>query len=248
MLPVDHIGIAVKDGKIIENLLDELVNSGSSLPEDIDLQGVRVRFYGRDTRLETLESFRVDSAVAKHLEKRGEGLHHVAFRVTDAQLQLERMARAGFRPLTDTPIPGAGGKSIFFLHPKDTCGILFEFCQPHQQYSVQFISCTELEKMMRSTGYCTSDENSLRHVVTSEELPARCQSLVVHNASFKIWNQRPDPPSVPTLISEVSTASHSAQSLQVLWPNAHLVVLPENSQPECLPPVLINFWSSLENE
>ncbi len=248
MLPIDHIGVAVKDGKGMEDLLVELVNSGPSLPEDIDSQGVRVRFYGHGTNLETLESLQVDSAVARHLEKRGEGLHHIAFRVSDAQRQLERMVRAGFRPLTDTPISGAGGKSIFFLHPKDTGGILVEFCQPRPQYSVQFISCTELEKTMRATGYCTTNPNSLGHVVTSDGLPARCQSLVVHNASFKVWQLNPDPPSVPTLISEVSKASHYAHFLQEFWPNAHLVILPETLQPECLPPVLMNFWSSLGNE
>ncbi len=247
MLPVDHIGVAVHDGMAIEGLLSRLAHAAPALPENVDQQGIRVRFYGSDTHLEVLESLDASSAVARYLSKHGEGLHHIAFRVADAQLHLERMQAAGFQPLTETPVRGAGGNSIFFLHPKQTCGILVEFCQPNNQYSVQFTSCTELEQIMQTTGYCISPGESPGHVVTGGALPQICQSLVVHNTSRQLSQKELVPPSVPILISEISAASKDAYALQEQWTSAQLITLPESSQLRCLPAVLLNFWASLDN-
>ena len=248
MLPIDHIGVAVHDGRVMEDLLKKLANSTSSPPEDLDSQGIRVRFYGRGTKLETLQPLSADSTVARYLSKRGEGMHHIAFRVTNAQAQLERMRAAGFQPLTEKPIPGADGKHIFFLHPEDTCGILVEFCQPDKQYAVRFESCKELEQRLLSTGHCVPCDETPGHIVSGGPLPERCRSLVLHNASSKLSQQKPDTPRVPVLISEVSSASAHAQALQAKWPKAELVILPKNSQCKYLPAVLLDFWSSLENE
>ena len=247
MLPVDHIGVAVHDGVVMETLLKKLAHSAPAPPEDVDQQGVRVRFYGSSTRLEILESLDINSVVARYLSKHGEGLHHIAFRVANVQQQLERMCTAGFQPLTKTPVPGADGKLIFFLHPKQTCGILVEFCQPGNQYAVQFESCIELEKVMRTTGHCIPLVESFGHVVTSGTLPEISQSLVLHNVSLQLSQQELEAPTVPTLISETSAASSFAYALQKQWPDAQLIILPENSQHKCLPNVLIDFWASLEN-
>ncbi|MCY4160213.1 MAG: VOC family protein [Bacteroidetes bacterium] len=247
MLPVDHIGLAVHDGKKAEHLLNQLALATPALPEDLNQQGVRIRFYGKGTRLEILEALGPDSAVTKFLSKRGEGLHHIAFRVANVQLQLERMHMAGFQPLTETPVLGADGKRIFFLHPKHTSGILVEFCQPKNQYHVRFDSCPKLERTMELTGHCIPHNDAPEHVVTAGSLPQLCQSLVLHNASFELSQHNIAPPPVPILISETSTASHFAHTLHERWPNAQLAVLPESSQYTCLPEVLLNFWASVKN-
>lgn len=253
MLPVDHIGVAVHDSGFIEELLIKLVNASFALPEDLRQQGIRVRFYGEGTRMEILESLSPDSAVARFLSKRGEGLHHIAFRVANAQGQLDRMRAAGFQPLTEEPVQGASGKRIFFLHPKQTGGVLVEFCQPEHQYTVQFQSCPELETAMKQTGYCIACNEPTDHIVTSNCVATsdgdadHGQSLVVHNASFKLSQMPPPPPAVPILISEVSAESHHALALQAQWPGSELVILPENTQLQSLPAVLLRFWSSLEH-
>lgn len=248
MLPLDHIGVAVHNGRVVESLLKKLANSTSSMPEDIDSQGIQVRFYGSgSTKLETIQPLNADSTVARYLSKHGEGLHHIAFSVADAQAHLERMRTAGFQPLTEKPIPGTDGKCIFFLHPRDTCGILVEFCQPNQQYAVRFESCTELEEHLLLTGHCIPPDDHHTHIVSSGHLPERCRSLVLHNASIKLSQEKPVPPPVPILISEVSSASTYAQALQAQWTEAELVILPEHSQQKLLPAILLDFWSSLEN-
>ena len=248
MLPIDHIGLAVHDGRDMEKLLKKLINAVPALPEDIGQQDVQVRLYGNGTYLETLEPMSKNSTVARYLSRRKGGIHHIAFRVADAQTKLQHMRAAGFRPLTEKPVEGAGGKRIFFLHPTQTHGILIEFCQPTTQYAVQFHFCEELERVMQLTGHCISGNPPNGHVVTSGTVPQICRSLVVHNTSLKLSKAPPCPPSVPILISEVNTALHHAQSLQNHWPEAQLVILPQKSQNKCLSEVLLNFWASLEHE
>ena len=249
MLPVDHIGIAVSDGTAVERLLMKLADSAPALQEDIDSQGVRVRFYGSGTSLETLEALVAESPIAKYLEKRGEGLHHIAFRVADVQAHFDRMRAAGFQPLTEAPVPGASGKSIFFLHPRDTHGFLVEFCQSEKQYPVSFEQCAELEEIMQKTGYCCSpSQQSSGHVVTSNVPPKASKSLVLHNVSLALSRGEIDAPRVPTLISEVSKDANYAQLLASQWPEAQLVILPENLQLKHLPAILLEFWASMEDE
>lgn len=249
MLPVDHIGIAVSDGLAVERLLMKLADSAPALPEDVNSQGVRVRFYGSGTSLETLEALVAESTVAKYLAKRGEGLHHIAFRVADVQTHFDRMRAAGFQPLTEAPGSGASGKRIFFLHPRDTHGFLVEFCQSEKQYPVLFEHCAELEEIMQKTGYCCSPtQQSSGHVVTGNVLPKACKSLVLHNISFALSRGEIDAPRVPTLISEISKDAQYAQLLGSLWPEAQLVILPEKSQLKHLPAILLEFWASMEDE
>ena len=249
MLPVDHIGIAVSDGAAVERLLMKLADSAPALPEDVNRQGVRVRFYGSGTSLETLEALVAESAVAKFLAKRGEGLHHIAFRVADVHTHFDRMRAAGFHPLTEAPVPGASGKRIFFLHPRDTHGFLVEFCQSEKQYPVLFDHCTELEEIMQNTGYCCPpSQESSGHVVTGNVLPKACKSLVLHNNSFALSRGEIEAPRVPTLISEASNHAHYAQLLQSQCPEAQLVILPENLQLKHLPAILLEFWASMEDE
>jgi len=248
MLPLDHIGIASHDGLALEDLLCKLAQCTPALPEKIDPQGVQVRFYGSGTRLEILESIDISSAVAQYLQKRGEGLHHIAFRIASAESQLNRLRAAGFTPLTENPVQGADGKRIFFLHPHDTCGVLIEFCQPMNQFAVTFEHCDELEETMKSTGYCIPAEQTIGHVVTSDTIPQNCQSVVIHNASSKFCRQRVRVPNVPILISEISDQSSFAYELFKQWTTAHLVILPESAQQTSLPAVLLDFWASIENE
>ena len=247
MLPLDHIGMATHDGSALEDVLRKLAQCEPALPKNIDHQGVQVRFYGRGTRLEILESIDDRSALAQHLLKRGEGLHHIAFRVANAEWQLNRMRAAGFTPLTETPTIGAGGKRIFFLHPHDTCGVLIEFCQPMNQYAVKFEHCDALEEVMISTGFCTSVGETVGHVVTSEAIPQNCHSLVIHNVSSKFCRKRATAPHVPILISEISAQSSFAYELFKQWTTAQLVILPKSVQPTSLPAVLLDFWASIDN-
>ena len=152
------------------------------------------------------------------------------------------MRAVGFQPLTEAPVPGASGKRIFFLHPRDTQGILVEFCQSEKQFPVLFEQCAELEEIMQNSGYCCSPtQQSSGHVVTGSNLPKACKSLVLHNVSFELSREEIDAPRVPTLISEVGKGAYYAQRLQAQWPEAQLVILPENLQFKHLPAIPTGF-------
>ena len=126
---IDHLGIVVRSIdeaiKYYENVLGLLCKGR----EEIPLQKVRMAFFlVGDVRLELLEPTSADSPVAKYLEKHGEGLHHVAFATDDIIGQLQQAKQAGCNLLNETPVEGAGGKLVAFLHPKSTHGVLTEFC------------------------------------------------------------------------------------------------------------------------
>jgi methylmalonyl-CoA epimerase len=130
MPALEHIGIAVDDAEVVVDLYRDLLDVLPYKTETVDEQKVRTHFLSAGAaKLELLEATAADSPVAKYVEKRGEGLHHLAFDVDDADAALERLDDAGYRTLSDTPRPGADGKRIFFLHPKDTHGVLVEFCE-----------------------------------------------------------------------------------------------------------------------
>lgn len=127
---LEHLGIAVRDAESVAELLQALLGEPPYKQETVAREGVRTHFIAAGTaKLELLEALGPDSPVARFLEKRGEGLHHLAFEVDDVEAQLARARALGLTPLSDTPRPGADGKRIFFLHPKQTHGILLEFCQ-----------------------------------------------------------------------------------------------------------------------
>ncbi len=128
---LDHLGIAVRDLDATIPLYHDLLGLELLYTETIESDGVRVavlEFGG--SHLELLEPTSPDSPVARFIEKRGPGLHHVALSVRDCEAALSAVAEAGFSLIDTVPRLGAGGKLIGFLHPKSTGGVLLELCQP----------------------------------------------------------------------------------------------------------------------
>ena len=125
---LDHIGIAVKSldaAKIYQDLGLQIDHV-----EDVKTQGVRTAFIRvGDSNLELLEPLSPDSPVAKFIEKRGEGIHHICFRVTDIESHLERLQQQGYRLINDAPVPGAHGCRVAFLHPAAGNGVLIELSE-----------------------------------------------------------------------------------------------------------------------
>ncbi len=127
---LEHVGIAVEDPDAVTRLYEALLEVRPYKHERVDHEGVQTHFIAAGAaKLELLEALGSDSPVARFLEKRGEGLHHLAFEVDDIHAHMQRLRERGFDPLSDEPRPGADGKLIFFLHPKQTHGVLVEFCQ-----------------------------------------------------------------------------------------------------------------------
>lgn len=130
-LPLDHIGVAVRNIEEATRKYQELLGAEILHDEFVPTQKVRVRFLKHNnTKTELLEATEESSAVAKFLEKRGEGLHHIAFAVENIHQELSRMKNAGYQVLQEEPVPGAMDKLVFFIHPKSVGGILVEICQP----------------------------------------------------------------------------------------------------------------------
>lgn len=128
--PLEHIGIAVTEGGSASRLFQLLLGISPYKTEEVAREGVRTIFFQTgETQVELLESLREDSPTGKFLTSRGPGIHHIAFRVSDIRAEMDRLQSAGFSLLSDTPMPGADGKLIVFLHPKTTGGVLVELCQ-----------------------------------------------------------------------------------------------------------------------
>jgi methylmalonyl-CoA/ethylmalonyl-CoA epimerase len=129
MLKVEHIGIAVKELAISVPLFGKLLNSDCYKTEQVASEHVNTAFFRvADTKIELLESTDPGGVIAKFIEKKGEGLHHIAFDVEDIHAEMERLKGEGFILLNDTPKAGADNKLVCFLHPKSTNGILIELC------------------------------------------------------------------------------------------------------------------------
>lgn len=127
---LDHIGIAVKDLSKSNPLFAKLLNHEPFKQEFVATQQVNVSFFkSGESKLELLEPTAPESAIAKFIEKKGEGIHHIAFLVEDIYQEIERLKGEGFEPLMDTPRIGANHKLVFFFHPKSTNGVLVEICQ-----------------------------------------------------------------------------------------------------------------------
>jgi len=126
---IDHIGIAVSDlDEALKLYRDTL---GLKVEKTEDFGGMKIAFIPiGDTEFELLQPTDPDGALAKFLEKRGEGIQHLALRVDDVEKSLEELKAKGLRVIDEKPRPGAGGASIAFFHPKSTGGILLEICQP----------------------------------------------------------------------------------------------------------------------
>ena len=130
MKQIDHIGIAVKDLDASIAVYSALLNSPPFHIETVESQQLKVAFFGiGSTKVELLFPMNESAGVFKFIEKRGEGMHHVAFSVEDINAEVARMKSEGFRPLTEAPFIGALNKLVIFFHPKDTNGTLIELCQ-----------------------------------------------------------------------------------------------------------------------
>jgi methylmalonyl-CoA/ethylmalonyl-CoA epimerase len=127
---IEHIGIAVKDISHSNELFKKLFGQQHYKTEVVESEGVSTSFFMLgETKIELLEAKTETSAIAKFIEKKGEGIHHIAYEVDDIYQEMERLKLEGFEVLNIEPKKGADNKLIFFLHPKSTNGVLVELCQ-----------------------------------------------------------------------------------------------------------------------
>lgn len=129
MQKVEHIGIAVKSLDTSVSVFEKLLNSPCYKTELVESEKVNTAFFKQgESKIELLESTDPDGIIARFIEKKGEGLHHIAFEVDDIEAEMERLKKAGFVLLNEKPKPGADNKLVCFLHPKHTNGVLIELC------------------------------------------------------------------------------------------------------------------------
>ncbi len=131
---VEHIGIAVKDMVASNDLFTKLLNIAPYKSESVESEGVLTSFFKvNETKIELLEASNPDSAIAKFIEKRGEGIHHIAIEVDDILAEMKRLESEGFILLNAEPKLGADNKLVCFLHPKSSNGVLVELCQERKE-------------------------------------------------------------------------------------------------------------------
>ena len=130
MKKIEHIGIAVKDIEVSNKLFAKLYGKPHYKTEEVESEGVKTSFFKvGPNKIELLEATNPESPIAKFIEKKGEGVHHVAFAVSDIKSEIKRLKSEGFIVLNETPKKGADNKWVAFLHPKSTNGVLIELCQ-----------------------------------------------------------------------------------------------------------------------
>ena len=130
MLKVEHIGIAVRTLAESVPLFEKLLKSQCYKMERVESEKVNTAFFKTsDTKIELLESIEENGVISKFIEKKGEGLHHIAFEVDNIETEMERLKNEGFILLNDKPKKGADNKLVCFLHPKSTNGVLIELCE-----------------------------------------------------------------------------------------------------------------------
>ena len=130
MEKIEHIGIAVKDIEASNALFSKLFGQPPYKSETVESEGVTTSFFeAGPNKIELLEATREDSPIATFIEKKGEGIHHIAFAVEDIESEAARLASEGFTLLSEKPKKGADNKWVMFLHPKTTNGVLIELCQ-----------------------------------------------------------------------------------------------------------------------
>ena len=130
MKNLEHIGIAVKDFAAANALFTKLLNAEPYKIEEVASEGVNTSFFRMgEAKIELLEGLTPDSAITKFLEKKGEGIHHLAFEVEDIYAEMERLRAEGFTLLNEQPKRGADNKLVCFVHPKTANGVLVELCQ-----------------------------------------------------------------------------------------------------------------------
>jgi methylmalonyl-CoA/ethylmalonyl-CoA epimerase len=127
---IEHIGIAVKNMEDANVLFEKLLGVPSYKMESVESEGVLTSFFQTGTnKIELLVATNPESPIAKFLEKKGEGIHHIAFDVEDIHAEIVRLKNEGFVLINDVPKKGADNKLVVFLHPKNTNGVLVELCQ-----------------------------------------------------------------------------------------------------------------------
>lgn len=130
MLKIEHIGIAVKNIAESVKLFEALLNAPSYKTEIVESEKVTTAFFKiGESKIELLEASSPESAIAKFVEARGEGLHHIAFEVKNIEKEMARLKEKGFQLLRDKPFRGADNKMVCFIHPKSCNGVLVELCQ-----------------------------------------------------------------------------------------------------------------------
>ncbi len=133
MLKIEHIGIAVKNIEQSNELFTKLFGKAPFKLEKVESESVSTSFFMLgDNKIELLEATDPQSPIAKFIEKKGEGIHHIAFEVADIEAEMKRLQAEGFTLLSDAPKMGADNKRICFLHPKGTNGVLIELCQENK--------------------------------------------------------------------------------------------------------------------
>ncbi len=134
MRKIEHIGIAVKNLEISNLLFEKLFGVAAYKQEEVASEGVKTSFFmNGPNKIELLEATNPDSPIAKFIEKKGEGIHHIAFDVADIVSEIARLKKEGFVILNEIPKKGADNKLVAFIHPKATNGVLIELCQEIQQ-------------------------------------------------------------------------------------------------------------------
>lgn len=130
MLKIEHIGIAVQSLQQSVPLFEKLLNTECYKTEEVASEQVNTAFFRKgDTKIELLESSAEDGVIQKFIEKKGEGIHHIAFDVQDIYAEMDRLRKEGFILLNEMPKHGADNKLVCFLHPKSANGVLVELCQ-----------------------------------------------------------------------------------------------------------------------
>lgn len=130
MQKVEHIGIAVSSLAVSVPLFEKMLNTLCYKTETVTSERVHTAFFqAGETKIELLESIDTEGVIARFIEKKGEGVHHIAFAVADIEAEMDRLKKEGFVLLNETPKEGADNKLVCFLHPKHTNGVLIELCQ-----------------------------------------------------------------------------------------------------------------------
>lgn len=130
MLKIEHIGMAVKDFATAIPLFEKLLNTPCYKTELVESESVNTAFFKKgESKIELLESTDPEGVIARFIEKKGEGIHHIAFEVADIKAEMARLQGEGFVLLNEEPKKGADNKLVCFLHPKTTNGVLVELCQ-----------------------------------------------------------------------------------------------------------------------
>jgi methylmalonyl-CoA/ethylmalonyl-CoA epimerase len=130
MNKIEHIGIAVKDLEKSNEIFAKLLGTPHYKTEMVESENVNTSFFKiGESKIELLHATSPESAIAKYLDKKGEGIHHLAFAVEDIEKEVERLKTEGFQPISEKPKKGADNKLVFFFHPKSANGVLIELCQ-----------------------------------------------------------------------------------------------------------------------